>query len=201
MLFSHYSQCLNLNMKKFWKFENPRWRPLVTSSCCCNCHANQLSSKRFLLIESTKNSIGWMVSKVERGLRWTPPPPLCFRVTFFRLMASRVKYVLKRTFGQGPKIRSSYEKVYGEIWINWLPARWSWFVWRVPCCLKKVAEHRSQTVKSSLIRYSLQWLWVLKSISSLCFNTQFYIGYLYFQFSVFLLQLTSKYMSSQLNYR
>ena len=44
MLFSHYFECLNLNLKKF---ENPRWRPLVTSLCCCGCHGNQLSSKWF----------------------------------------------------------------------------------------------------------------------------------------------------------
>ena len=96
MLFSHYFECLNLNSKKF---ENPRWRSLVTSLCCCGRHGNQLSSKWFRLIESTKNApyicAKYLVNRMNgvksRGEGSDSPPPLMPSCNFFYLMPSRVK--------------------------------------------------------------------------------------------------------------
>ena len=98
MLFSSLFSVFEFEFEKIRKFENPRWRPLVTSLCCCGCHGNQLSSKWFRLIECKKNvhymyqissqSDEWCKSRGE-GSDWPSPiMPLC---NFFRLMPSRFK--------------------------------------------------------------------------------------------------------------
>ena len=74
MLFSHYFQCLNLNMKIIWKFENPRWRGhcdvimlLWLPWKPIKCHVTILNWKytRHLLHIPRFMSIGWILLKIE----------------------------------------------------------------------------------------------------------------------------------------
>ena len=106
MLFSHYFQSLDLNMRKLWKFENPRRRPLVTSLCCCGCHGNQLGATWLYLngsILDTYYTYQVSCQLVEWFWNWgggvrLTTPPLCLRVTFFSSCILGYKYFnYKRT--------------------------------------------------------------------------------------------------------
>ena len=64
------------NLNKIWKFKNPRWRPPLTFLFDNCCHGNQLHTTWFrlnwkykwsLLYVPSFMSIGWILSKVERG--------------------------------------------------------------------------------------------------------------------------------------
>ena len=74
MFSSHNFQCLNFNMKKL-KFWNPRWRPLVTSLCCCRYHVTILNWKytEHLLHIPSYHVNCWILLKIE-GVRWPSPP-------------------------------------------------------------------------------------------------------------------------------
>ena len=88
------------NLNKIWKFENPRWRPPVTSFICLllpwkpirhHVVLLNLKYKWNLLYLPNFKSIGWVVSKVEGGVRLTPPSSR-LRVSIFsrRLLGLRV---------------------------------------------------------------------------------------------------------------
>ena len=94
VVFSLYS-VFNSNIKEFWKFENPRWWPLLTSFIwfwlpwkSIRHHVDTINWKykeSSLHVPNIK-SIGLMVSKVEgRGWLTPPPSPLCLCVTFLGL--------------------------------------------------------------------------------------------------------------------
>ena len=87
------------NLNKIWKFENPRWRPPVTSFIWLllpwkpiRHHLVSLNWKykwNLLRVPNFK-SIGWIVSKVEGGRSdW---PPLKASCNYFFKKASRVKH-------------------------------------------------------------------------------------------------------------
>ena len=93
------------NLNKIWKFENPRWQPPVPSFIWLllpwkpiRYHVVLLNwkNKRSLLYVTNFKLIGWIVSKVEGGVRLTPLSRL--RVTFFfeasRVKESKIKIIL-----------------------------------------------------------------------------------------------------------
>ena len=91
MLFSVNLRNKSENLNKIWKFENPRWRPPVTSFIWLllpwkpiRHHVVSLNWKYkwSLLYVPNFKSIGWIVSKLDGGADW-PPPPSRLRVTIF----------------------------------------------------------------------------------------------------------------------
>ena len=89
------------NLNKIWKFENPRWRPPVTSFIWLLLPWKPIRHqvvwlnwkyKWSLLYVPSFMSIGWIVLKVEGGggVRLTPSPPLKASCNYFFFEASRV---------------------------------------------------------------------------------------------------------------